>query len=617
MADYLSMNLMEARLDAERLVRQGNVAEGVRLLTGVLGQVYATEEEYSSVVQTLGRVLAGAGDPSGALTCAWYLGDAASADAVLPRVPSPDRARTLSARGLKMREGDARAQGLLQEAAAEHEAAAQVAQAAVCREKAGDWATARGLWSRLSQQISGGAEGDLYAAGLARFNVARTSRNVGDMRTAREATVSSVHHLEQAADRYESIGQRERAFDCFHVLVEVGRQFDTSEHVLEGYVNLIRILSEDNLRSHALQSYEEAIGYLRQREEISAAATIAQEMGAYARRQGLPAVANHALDLQAELWRQVARSTMARGGPPDIAENALLASVMCYAEIGQFQKVGAVYVELAHLPIEASRCAHYARASKRYEAAADERIEAAAWSTSWQKESAFPDVWHVDLVEWEQRGSVADACADVLLAPQGWSDVVRRRALAGRMVALRVEGARATAESLVELVNAIESIELYSMLSPMERLARAEHASVRAAVAKALGRFLYKRTFLSLRQLVADPEAAVRQEANRSLEQLRFPHAFDPLARIYRESSDAGTRASALKALAHVDTDEAAELVVGVLVQAGPGERDAVMAAVSGARNDRLLEAAKKALATAGAAGEPLHALLRARGAGG
>ncbi len=617
MADYLSMNLMEARLDAERMVRQGDVREAVRLLTGVLGQVYATEEEYSSVVQTLGRVLAGAGDPCGALTCAWYLGDAAAADAVLPRVPSSDRARTLSARGMKLGEQDARAQRLLHEAAAEHEAAAQVAQAAVCREKAGDWATARGLWSRLSQQISGGAEGDLYAAGLARFNVARTSRNVGDMRTAREATVSSVHHLEQAADRYESIGQRERAFDCFHVLVEVGRQFETSEHVLEGYVNLIRILSEDNLRSHALQSYEEAIGYLRQREETSAAATIAQEMGAYARRQGLPAVANHALDLQAELWRQVARSTMERGGPADIAENALLASVLCYAEIGQFQKVGAVYVELAHLPIEASRCAHYARASKRYEAAADERIEASAWSASWQKESAFPDVWHVDLVEWEQRGSVADACADVLLAPQAWSDVVRRRALAGRMVALRVEGARATAESLVELVTAIESIELYSMLSPMEKLAQSEHATVRAAVAKALGRFLYKRTFLSLRRLVADPEAAVRQEANRSLEQLRFPHAFDPLARIYREASDADTRASALKALAHVDTDEAAELVVGVLVQAGPGERDAVMAAVSGARNDRLLEAAKKALAAAGAAGEPLRALLRARGAGG
>ncbi|HQP35592.1 MAG TPA: hypothetical protein PLI95_10440, partial [Polyangiaceae bacterium] len=129
MADYLSMNLMEARLDAERMVRQGDVREAVRLLTGVLGQVYATEEEYSSVVQTLGRVLAGAGDPCGALTCAWYLGDAAAADAVLPRVPSSDRARTLSARGMKLGEQDARAQRLLHEAAAEHEAAAQVAQA--------------------------------------------------------------------------------------------------------------------------------------------------------------------------------------------------------------------------------------------------------------------------------------------------------------------------------------------------------------------------------------------------------------------------------------------------------------------------------------------------------
>lgn len=613
MADYLSMNLVEARIDAERMVRLGRPQDAVQLLTGVLGQAYASEEEYSSVVRALSRMLAQVGDVRGALTCAWYTGDTAEADALMAQVPPSDRARTLAGRGYRLQAGDARAQQLLVNAAAEFEASALVAQAAICREKAGDQATARGLWSRLSQQISGGAEADLYAAGLARFNLARTSRNLGDMRAAHDATVAAVHHLEQAADRYESVGQRERAFDCYHVLVAVGREFNTAEHSLEGYVNLIRILREDNLRSHALQSYEEAIGYLQQRDEIPAAATLAREMGAYARKQGLPLVANHATMTQANMWRQVARATMQRGGSPDIAENALLAAVMCYAEIGQFQKVGEAYVELAQLPLEQSRCAHYARASKRYESAPDERVDAVAWSQSWQRDASFPEVWHVDLVEWEQRGSASDACADVLLAPDPWSEVVRRRALAARLVALRVEDATSSAEAQVALVDAIAPIELYSMLSPMERLSRSQIPTVRAAVAKALGRFLYKRTFLSLRTLIADPEQQVRLEANRAVEQLRFPHAFDPLARIFRESSENDARMAALRALAHVDTDEAAEMVVGLLLHAGPVERDALVAAVAGARNERLVRAANEALPTAGEAGNVLRVLLRTR----
>lgn len=617
MADYLSMNLVEARLDADRMVRLGRPQDAVQLLTGVLGQAYASEEEYQAVARSLGRVLAQMGDARGALTCAWYTGDQAEADALLGQAPPPDRARTLAGRAYRMRAGDPHAQQLLQRAASEFEAAALVAQAAICREKAGDQATARGLWSRLAQDISGGGEGDLYAAGLARFNLARTSRNLGDMRAAHDATVAAVHHLEQAADRYESMGQRERAFDCYHVLVAVGREFNTAEHALEGYVNLIRILREDNLRSHALQSFEEAISYLQQRDEIPAAATIAREMGAYARKQGMASVANHATMTQANMWRQVARATMQRGGSADIAENALLAAVMCCAEIGQFQKVGEAYVELAQLPLEKSRCDHYARASKRYVDAPDERIDAAAWSQSWQREASFPEVWHVDLVEWEQRGSASDACADVLLAPDPWSEVVRRRSIAARLTALRVEAAEASAEAQIALVDVLAPLELYSMLSPMERLARSRMPAVRAAVAKALGRFLYKRTFLSLRALIADPEPQVRLEACRAVEQLRFPHAFDPLARIFRESADNDARMAALRALAHVDTDEAAEMVVGLLLHAGPGERDALMAAVSGARNERLLRAANDALPTAGEAGNVLRTLLRSRGVGG
>ena len=80
---------------------------------------------------------------------------------------------------------------------------------------------------------------------------------------------------------------------------------------------------------------------------------------------------------------------------------------------------------------------------------------------------------------------------------------------------------------------------------------------------RALSRFLYKRTFITLREALADPDPTIVQEAAKALEELRFPHAFDPLARIYRESQSAMVRASAVRALAKIDTFEAAEMLLG------------------------------------------------------
>jgi hypothetical protein len=613
-SDTASMGVTQARLEAERLARARRHEEAVRLLEGALAQAYVGEDEYAPAVRVLGRLLGEMGDARGALTCAWYLSPGQGGESLGNQVPPEDRGRTLWAQAEKIGLHDARATRLLASAAAEFESAALIAHAAVCREKAEDYRTARALWSRLADMIQGAGEGDLYAAGLARFNLARTSRNLGDGKAAHEATVAAVHHLEQAADRYESMGQRERSFDCYHVLVAIGREFKTLEHVLEGYVNLIRILREDQLRSHALQSFEDAIRYVREHGEIAAAATLSQEMGAYARKQGLPAVANKALVLQAGMWHQVANATVARGGPPDMAENALLAAVMCEAELGQFRQVGDTYVELGQLAIEPARRAHYARASTRYREARDERVEAAGFSQNIAKDAAFPDVWHVDLIEWEQHGSAADACGDILLSAEPWSEVVRRRALSARLTALRVEPKKSTAEARVELTRALEPIELYSILSPLEKLAADPEASVRANVARALGRFLYKRTFIALRRLLGDNEASVKEEAHRALEQMRFPHAFDPLGRIYRESPDAAARLAALRALAHLDSDEAAELVIGVLQHAGPAERDSVLAAVAGSHSERLVRAAQEALGSANAeTGAALRAVISAR----
>jgi hypothetical protein len=283
-----------------------------------------------------------------------------------------------------------------------------------------------------------------------------------------------------------------------------------------------------------------------------------------------------------------AQVSQQRKAPPEIAENALLAAVISFGEAGQYAQVGGVYEALGQLPLEEARAKHYQRARIRYREAQDLKIDAAPLPAHLRHDVAFPDVWHVDLVEWEQHGSASQACGEVVLDPTAWSEVTRRRAMLARLTALSLEaqvheGAppadpTTITQLHVALADQLALVELYTILSPLEHMIRRPEPQVRVAVVRALARFLYKRTFITLREALGDPEAVVVAEAARALEELKFPHAFDPLARIYRESQSAQVRASAVRALARIDTVEAAEMLLGVLEHDGREERAAAMA---------------------------------------
>jgi hypothetical protein len=223
------------------------------------------------------------------------------------------------------------------------------------------------------------------------------------------------------------------------VLIAVGGESQEFEHVLEGFVNVIRILREDHLRYYALQSYEEAVAAAEKQGEVSAAATLAREMSAYARKEGLAEVANFATLTQARLWQEVAGASAKRGAPPEIAENAILASVIALGEAGQYRQVGRAYRALSELPLEESRVKHYERATRRYQTAQDLGITASPLPAHLRHQVGFPDVWHVDLVEWEQHGSASQACGDIVLNSSEWSEVTRRRAMLARLTALSIE----------------------------------------------------------------------------------------------------------------------------------------------------------------------------------
>jgi hypothetical protein len=235
--------------------------------------------------------------------------------------------------------------------------------------------------------------------------------------------------------------------------------------------------------------------------------------------------------------------------------------------------------------------------------AQDQRIESQPLPTHLRHEVGFPEVWHVDLVEWEQQGGASQVAGDVVLDPAAWSEVTRRRAMLARLTALSVEAAEAASPArsaptglYVTLAEHLGLIELYTILSPLERLYRRPEAPIRVAVVRALSRFLYKRTFITLRPALSDPESSVVQEAATALEKLHFTHAFDPLARIYRESQSASVRASAVRALARIDTLEASEMLLGVIEHDGREERQAAVEALKRVRGMKFVDVATAAL---------------------
>jgi HEAT repeat protein len=215
----------------------------------------------------------------------------------------------------------------------------------------------------------------------------------------------------------------------------------------------------------------------------------------------------------------------------------------------------------------------------------------------------------------------AQACGDVILNPSEWSEVTRRRAMLARLTALSVEaapppGQRGPApDAFVRLAEQLALVELYTILSPLEAMFRRPEPAVRVAVVRALSRFLYKRTFITLREALADPDPTIVNEAAKALEELRFPHAFDPLARIYREAQSSAVRCSALRALAKIDTLEAAEMLLGVIQHDGPEERTAAIDALKRSRVMRFVDLARDQLKQLpGPAKAAVRDVLQARG---
>ncbi|HEY4015531.1 MAG TPA: HEAT repeat domain-containing protein [Polyangiaceae bacterium] len=598
---------------ARAAVDRGEYEDAIQSLLAAAGHTYWPEHDYATILRPLEQAFTRCERPRSALTVLAYLGsnDASAMDraaALLHRVPPAERAPVLAS------------QGRMADAAHEMEEAGQIAAAAVYREKARDWSAARTLWSRLASRMAVAIEGgeDAYVTALVRFDLARCARLCGDAAQAREAIVASVRLLEEAADHFESIGRRERAFDCFQVLVQIGREGGAFEDVLEGFVNSIRILREDHLKyDFALELFEEAIAAASTRGEARAAATLARQASEYARSVGLTQASTGYALRQADLWRAVAKAQAGLGAPAEVAENALLAAVVAFGEIGQFEKVGATYRELSALDLEPSRREHYARAAKRYRGVHDEPLEAASMAARPpRRDASQTEVWHVDVLEWERRGDAVPACADVLF-DRRWADLIRRKAMLARLAAIELERTPPSdaAGARIRLAEELGQVQLYAVLSPLEKLFADPDRGVKVAVLQALQTLSFKRSFVTVQAALRDRDPVIVESAARVVESLTFPHAVDPLSRIFRESPQPTVRLAAIRALARVDTPEAAEVVLGAIEHGAPADRRAALGALREGTGTALMDLARGALLrTTGDLRDALREAMEGRG---
>jgi hypothetical protein len=546
---------------ATSLIAERRADAAVPLLWALIDRTYLVEDEPKRYLSALAECYAQLGNARAEATIHLYLGDARRAAQRSRDVPV-DLARAAVATKRPL------------DAARSFEHAGLIAHAALQLEQAEDFRGARALWERLA--VDARLRDEPYTLGLVAFNLARACASVDDAAAARRATVQSIHLLEAAADSFEAEGLRERAFDCYQVLLGLGRA-GAFENLAEGYLNCIRILASDNLKYYVLQYYEDFQEQATERGELHAAATLFREAADFCRRHRLEYERYYRRGA-GETHLLAAERSLAEHGAVQIAENAFMAAIEAFNDVGYYTRVREVYDRLARLPLAEKRRDRYRRLSDRLGAIPDDTEEFRRLPEYLRVDMAYPQIWRDDVIEWENRGDPAETMAEILAAPTR-SELSRRRALLCRLFALG-EGTfdpsgegQVGAANHVGLATHLGRVELYEALAPLEHLYRSESAEVRAAVLRAVRQLFFKRSFILVARGLADPDSRVRVEAREAVSALHFAHAFDRLARIFRTSADPEVRRAALGAIAKIETLDAVELLIEVLRHGDPSER--------------------------------------------
>jgi hypothetical protein len=451
--------------------------------------------------------------------------------------------------------------------------------AAIALERAELKDAAATAWRKLAQTEA--SKMRPYEAALVHFNYGMSAAKVdAKSEEARRALIESQRKLEQVADDFETSGEYERAYDCFQILLRLGKESGQFENLAEGYVNCIRVLASDNLKFYVLQYYEDFVRFALERDEYQAAATVLQEAAAYSARVGLP-YDRHYQTKAAKAWLRSAEHSTQAGAPPQMVENAMLAAASQFSSIGDYASVRSVFEKLGTLELGDRSKKRYATIAGRFVSMQSVQLEAPGLPDYLKQQQAYAEIWFADLLEWEMRGDPA-AVASSIVGDIRYPNGIRRRALVVLLTVAQAERTNtrdnpATAIKLAELLGELQS---YAALAPLEKLFESDDPTIRRAAVKALRYLYFKRSFVLVRKALVDSDEAVRAAAVVAIGGLHFPHAFNPLARLFRESTDTRVQRACLESIGKIASIEAAEFLVGVLRQSEGAMRDAAFAAL-------------------------------------
>ena len=586
-------NSIESTADqAEAMVQQGRWVDAERHYRELIGQTHVINYEYDDWLRRLGEIYRHLGRAREAAFVYLYLHyfDMARAQLAGDGRSEPSSAPVQDAGALRARLAEIEKKW--SDAAQLYQQAGLPVHAAVAFERAKQYPEATIAWKALVHHpgltgLTGagghtGTGGRAYEAALVHFNYGLAAVRLDPASAeARRALVESQRKLEQVADDFEQVGELERAFDCFQILLKLGKESAQFENLAEGYVNCIRVLRDDNLKFYVLQYYEDFIKLALERGELHAAATLYQEAAAFAARAGLP-YDRHYQHKSAMTWTRCADKFVETGVPVQMIENALLAAASQHSAVGDYPAVRECFEKLAALDLAERAKKRFSTIAQRYRGLAAPPVELPGLPDYLKQQHAYADIWFVDLLEWEMDGdpyAVAASIVGDLRYPNG----IRRRALVVLLTLADAQARRAQAdpETLVHVGELLGELQSYAALSPLEKLFASGDAVIRRAAVRALRYLYFKRSFVIVRKALADPDAQVREAALVAIAGLHFPHAFNPLARIYRETSDPRVRAAALQSIGKIQTVEAGEFLVMVLRQETGGLREAAYAALT------------------------------------
>lgn len=535
---------------AELLAGQGRWTEAERQYRELIGQTHVINYEYDDWLRRLGEIYKQLRRHREAAFVHIYLHEFSQ---VRPLIATPDQV-ALRARLAEIEKRWAEAASLYRDANLPVHAAVALERSKVPAEAAAAWQALRdhpGLGRRD------------YEMALVSFNYGlAAARQDPSSAEARRALIDSQRRLEQVADDFETAGERERAFDCFQILLRLGKESMQFENLAEGYLNSIRVLRDDNLKFYVLQYYEDFIRLALERDEYHAAATLYQEAAAFAARAGLP-YDRHYQSKAAQTWVRCAEKFVERGAPVQMIENALLAATSQFSAIGDYASVRNTFERLAKLELPERAKKRFRTIAARYAGMPGISIEAPGLPDYLKQQHAYADIWFADLLEWEMDGdpfAVAASIVGDLKYPNG----IRRRALVVLLTLFdaQLRQVHGEPETLAHLAELLGELQTYAALAPLEKLFARPEPQVRRAAVSALRLLYFKRSFVIIRKALLDPDPQVREAAITALSDLHFPHAFNPLARIFRESAEERVRIAALKAIGEIESVEAGEFLI-------------------------------------------------------